>query len=204
MADNLTTTTTVSTVPNATVIATHDAGSAHYQKVKLVDGTADSTTVIPGTANGLQVVTAATVIDLTLSLDTDPYADGDVLAATQELASAVRASGTTGVIQSIGFIDDDDQGQALDIVILDSDVALGSENAAVSIADGDADNILGIVRVAAGDYIDLVGSQWAQPSFDPIVVKPVTGTSLYVAVISRGTGTYSASGITIRFGIVQD
>jgi len=204
MADNLTTTTTVSTVPNATVIATDDAGSAHYQKVKLVDGTADSTTVIPGTANGLQVVTAATVIDLTLSLDTDAYADGDVLAATQELASAVRASGTTGVIQSIGFIDDDDQGQALDIVILDSDVALGSENAAVSIADGDADNILGIVRVAAGDYIDLVGSQWAQPSFDPIVVKPVTGTSLYVAVISRGTGTYSASGITIRFGIVQD
>jgi len=55
MADNLTTTTTVATVPASTVIATDDAGSAHYQKVKLVDGTADSTTVIPGSATGLYV-----------------------------------------------------------------------------------------------------------------------------------------------------
>jgi len=57
MADNVTTqTSTLATVPGSTVIATDDAGSAHYQKVKLVDGTADSTTVIPGDANGLQVV----------------------------------------------------------------------------------------------------------------------------------------------------
>jgi hypothetical protein len=57
VADNLTTTTTVSTVPDATKIATDQgAGGEHYQKVKLVDGTADSTAVIPGDAtNGLDV-----------------------------------------------------------------------------------------------------------------------------------------------------
>ena len=38
MADNLTTTTTVSSVPNGTVIATDDVGGAHYQRVKLVSG----------------------------------------------------------------------------------------------------------------------------------------------------------------------
>jgi len=44
MADNLTTQTTVATVPSGGVIATDDAGGAHYQLVKLVDATADSTT----------------------------------------------------------------------------------------------------------------------------------------------------------------
>ena len=203
MADNLTTTTTVSTVPDATVIATDDAGSAHYQKVKLVDGTADSTTVIPGTANGLQVVTAATVIDLTLSLDTDAYADGDVLAAAQELALAVRASGSTGVIQSIVVIDQDDQAQALDIVISDSTITLGTENSAVSISDADAAKILGIVEVSTSDYVNLVNSQLATKTNLGIVIMP-DSASLYISAISRGTGTYSASGIVLRFGILTD
>ena len=203
MADNLTTTTTVSTVPDATVIATDDAGSAHYQKVKLVDGTADSTTVIPGTANGLQVVTAATVIDLTLSLDTDPYADGDSLAEAQELALAVRASGSTGVIQSIVVIDQDDQGQALDIVISDSTITLGTENSAVSISDADAAKILGIVEVSTSDYVNLVNSQLATKTNLGIVIMP-DSASLYISAISRGTGTYSASGIVLRFGILTD
>ena len=251
MADNLTTTTTVSTIPNATKISTdEDATNGHVQRVKLAvstDGSsahigANSTgifvqgsvaedaavagnpTLVGGrydaTARGLddgdvggmalditgsvQIKTFSTVTDLTLSLETTAYASGDVLAATQELTGAVRVSGGTGVIQSIGLIDDDDQGQALDIVIFDSNVALGTENAAVSIADGDADNILGIVEITGSDYIDLVNSQWAQINNVGIVVKPTTGTSLYVAAISRGTGTYTASGITLRLGIIQD
>ena len=204
MADNLTTTTTVSTVPNATVIATDDAGSAHYQKVKLVDGTADSTTVIPGTANGLQVVTAATVIDLTLSLDTDAYADGDVLAEAQELASAVRGATTTGVIQSIHVVDQDDQAQAFDIVISDATITLGTENSAVSISDADAAKILGIIEVTQADYFDLVNSQAATKRNLGVIIQPASGTSVYISAVSRGTGTYSASGIVLRFGILQD
>ncbi len=202
MVDNITIPTTGSgdATPD---VATDDVSGVHYQKMKLFDSTADSSTGL-STGDGLKVVTASTVIDLTLSLDTGAYADGDVLAATQELTNAVRASGGTGVIQSIGLIDDDDQGQALDIVILDSNVSIGTENAAVSIADGDADNILGIVQVTASDYIDLVNSQWAQAVFDAIVVSPASGTSLWIAAISRGTGTYTASGVTIRFGILLD
>ena len=185
-------------------VATEVVGGDHYQYVKLVDGTAASSAVIPGTSNGLQVVTASTVIDLTLSLSTSPaYADGDVLAAAQELASAVRASGGTGVIQSIQVVDHDDQAQALDIVISDSTITLGTENSAVSISDADADKILGIVPVVAGDYVDLVNSQYAIPEFQPIVIMPDT-TSLYISAISRGTGTYTASGIVLRIGILQD
>jgi hypothetical protein len=212
MADNLTTTTTLSSVPDGTVIATklatHSGDGSSIQVVQPVgvSGSEGSYTLTEIATNlGMLVETTATVVDLTLSLDTGgAYADGDVLAATQELASAVRASAGTGMIQSIGLIDDDDQGQALDIVVLDSNVSIGSENSAVSIADGDADKILGIVEVTGSDYVDLVNSQWAQVRNVGMVVQPATGTSLYIAAISRGTGTYTASGITLRIGILQD
>jgi hypothetical protein len=44
------------TAGSGTTIATDDCAGVHYQKVKLIDGTADSTAVIPGDAtNGLYV-----------------------------------------------------------------------------------------------------------------------------------------------------
>lgn len=46
MADNLTTGTTLATIPSGTVIATDDVSGVQFQKVKLIDGTADSATVI--------------------------------------------------------------------------------------------------------------------------------------------------------------
>jgi hypothetical protein len=185
-------------------VATETVGGDHYQYIKLVDGTAASSTVIPGTSNGLQVVTASTVIDLTLSLSTSPaYSDGDVLADAQELTNAVRASGGTGVIQSIQVIDQDDQGQALDIVISDSAITLGTENSAVSISDADAAKILGIVEVTGSDYVDLVNSQIASIKNIGLVIMP-DATGVFISAISRGTGTYTASGIVLRVGIIQD
>ena len=57
MADNLTTqSTSPATVPSSTQIATDDVAGVHFQRVKLVDGTADSSAGIPGDAtNGLDV-----------------------------------------------------------------------------------------------------------------------------------------------------
>ena len=101
-------------------------------------------------------------------------------------------------------MDKDDQGQALDIVISDATIALGTENAPVSISDADAAKILGIVEVAASDYVDLVNSKLAKLSNLGIEIQPNTGASLYISAISRGTGTYTASGIVLRIGIIQD
>lgn len=51
MADNV-----AITAGSGTTIATDDVAGAHYQKMKLYDGTADSTAAIPGDAtNGLDV-----------------------------------------------------------------------------------------------------------------------------------------------------
>jgi hypothetical protein len=141
--------------------------------------------------------------DVTLSLDTNIYADGDVLAATQVVSNAVRQDDAIGQLQSIVVIDEDDQGIAFDLVFLSANSSIGTENAAVSITDAAARDILGIVPVAAGDFKDLGGVRLATLTGLSVSLKPATGTNdVYVAAISRGAGTYSASGVKLRIGIV--
>ena len=151
-----------------------------------------------------QVSGHAAVLEVTLTLDTNIYADGDVLAATQAIADAFRATNGLAKLHSILVIDEDDQGQALDIYLLDGNVSFGTENAAVSVADADAAKILGRVVVAGADYYDLGGVQIASKGALDIMLKAASATaSLYIAVVSRGTGTYTASGIKLRIGVEQ-
>lgn len=144
-------------------------------------------------------------IKVALSLDTNAYVTGDVLADTQEVAGAMRVPMGTGVWQSLVVLDKDDNGIALDIVLLRSDVSIGTENVAVSVTDADADEILGTVEVAATDYVDLINSQLATKPNLGIVVSALAGeTSLWVAAIIRGAGTYTVNGITLLLGFLRD
>lgn len=145
------------------------------------------------------------VVGVTFSLDTSAYADGDVLADSQVLAACLRTDDGTGVLQTITLNDKDDQGIAMDIVILDANVSIGTENAAVSITDANADNILAVISVESTDWVDFVGCKVATIKNLSIPVSAVSGTDdLYVALVTRGTPTHTASGITARFGFLQD
>lgn len=144
-------------------------------------------------------------IDVTLSLDTNVYATGDVMADTQVVTNAMRANDATGILQSIQVLDEDDQGIAFDLVFLSANNALGTENSAVSISDLNARDILGVISVASADFIDIGNSRVATKTSVGMVVKPATGSrSLYVGAISRGSGTYSAAGVKLRLGFLQD
>lgn len=178
--------------------------SAGVRVPTLVD--ANGNVLLGAAENHIGEVGANSVVkEVTLTLDTAAYAAGDVLADTQEITTAMRVNGGTGVWQSLVVLDKDDQGQALDVVLLRTNVSIGTENAAVSITDANADEILGIVEVTAGNYVDLVNSQQVTKSNLGIVVDAAAGsTSLFVAAISRGTGTYTASGINLKLGFLRD
>ena len=96
MADNLTTqSTTPATVPASTQIATDDVSGVHFQKVKLVDGTADSTTGIPGDAsNGLDV-------DVTRVQGTVTVGDGGSSLTVDDGGGSLTVDGTVGVSGSV-------------------------------------------------------------------------------------------------------
>lgn len=139
------------------------------------------------------------------TLDTAIYASGDVLAVTQPITGAMREVDRTGILQSFMLIDEDDQGMALDVIFLDANVSIGTLNAAISIADVDARHILGIVSIATGDWNDVGASRIATKTNLGILVKPATGTQdIYVALVSKGTGTYTVNGIKGRFAFMQD
>lgn len=147
------------------------------------------------------------VVDVVLSTDTSIYADGDVLADTQLVNAVTRGVDKNGILRSIVVVDKDDQKIAMDLIFFSANVSLGTENAAPSISDTNAANILGRVNIATGDYVDLGGvSVGFKAISDGMLIKPVTATDdIYVAAITRGgTPTYTAAGLTLRLGFSQD
>lgn len=146
-------------------------------------------------------------IDVTLTLDTSIYASGDVLADTQPIAAAMRVNGGTGVLQSITVIDQDDQKAQIKLQLMSTSVSLGTENALPSITDTDALQLLGApIVIETTDYTDLGGVSVAGKDGIGRVVKAAAGsTSLFIAVVNgSGTPTYTAAGIKLRLGFLQD
>lgn len=144
------------------------------------------------------------ILSLTPVLDTDAYAAGDVLFVTTALTLA-PASGPAGEVKGrvvqVTLLDKDDQGATLDLVVLRSNVALGTINAAPSISDADAEAVVALVPVL--DWTDLGGCRVARAVFDPVEFT-VPGTALYLAAITRGTPTHTASGLVLQVAVQLD
>lgn len=143
----------------------------------------------------------ADVFDLTLSTPAEAVDDNDVLADTQEIVNVFMRPHALGLLKSIEVIDQDDQANEMDIVFLDSNVSLGTEDSAVSITDANAAHIIGIINVPAANYIDLIGSQVAFVKNIDLLLKGGASTSLFVGVITRGTPTHTASGLKLKIGM---
>lgn len=143
------------------------------------------------------------VFDLTLALDAgNIYASGDVLAIPVELANVGLVAGAGGVIIGVHAIDEDDQGQNFDVVFLNANQSLGTINLAVSITDAAARALLGYVEIDT--WKDLGGVREAQETNLGLGFEcAAASTSIWVGAISRGTGTYTASGIRLKIAVLQ-
>lgn len=194
MADNI-----AITAGSGTNVAADDIGSVFYQRIKVNHG-ADGSATDTSDAAPLPVRQPGDVFDLTFTLDTSAYADGDILADTQSIASVFLSTTGTRILESVTVLDEDDQGMGLDILFLDANNSLGTENAAPSISDANARSIIGRVSISSADFYDLGGCRFAQRAGIGLPLKGNASTTLYVAAISRGTGTYTASGIRIKLG----
>ena len=194
---------------SATVDAALPAGTNAIGKLAAnsgVDiGDVDVLSIAAGENHIGEFGSAGTLLEVTLSLDTSAYADGDVMADTQTVTSAFRVAAGRAILQSVTVIDEDDVGQTFDIIFLDTSNSLGTENAAPNISDANARTILGRVRVESSEYIDLGGVKIANKNGVGLFLKgAAASTSLYVGTIIRGAGTYTASGVRLRLGLLWD
>lgn len=132
------------------------------------------------------------------------YAAGDTLTDALELPGAGADGGRITVLDTVVLNDKDDQKQALDLVFLNANQTLGTKNDACAISDANADKIVGMVHVATTDYVDLGGASVVCLKNIGLEMKTATGeTSLWVAGVSQGTGTYTANGLTGKFTFVR-
>lgn len=142
---------------------------------------------------------------VTLSLETTALDAGDVAADTQVVSGALTKVNGTGKLQSLAVVDQDDNKAVLTVWFLKANSSMGTEDAAPSISDANALNILGYVDVVANDYKDLGGVSVAYFKGLNMPIQAASGTNdIYVAVVNgAGTPTYTAAGIKLILGIDQ-
>ena len=124
---------------------------------------------------------------------TTGYTAGDQVGPLITLANAARVSGGGGVITGVTLIDQGDVIGAYDVVFFDSSVSsLAGDNLAFSISDADALKVVGIVQLAGA--FDITNNRIAQ-AYNLAVPYVCSGsTSLYCALITRGTHTFFPAG----------
>jgi len=138
------------------------------------------------------------------TLDTSAYADGDVLFAATPLTDVALDFNSVVMLQSLNVVDISDQNAAFDLLFFSASVTLGTLNAGVSISDADTLLCVGRVQVGSSDYYDLGGADVASIGGIGRMMRTAhQSRDLWVAGVSRGTGTYAANGLQITFGFVR-
>lgn len=137
-------------------------------------------------------------------LNSDAYDSGDVLFDTTEVGCAAHFEGGVAGLNSITLLDKDDQKIAMTLVFFDANVSLGTKDSAPSISDTNAENVVGYLDIAAGDYKDLGGASVAVIRNVGLVMKAGAATrSLWVAAFTGGTPTHTTGGLILKLAFVQ-
>ena len=111
------------------------------------------------------------------------------------------------MVHSIGVLDDDDNGQAIDLVFMDTTGLLdaGDDGGIIDAADGVIpDAILGVVQITS--YFDGIAWQYGYKTNIGLVLKaPSSSKSIYVSAVNRGsTATWTAAGLRLQIGVIKD
>lgn len=142
--------------------------------------------VIKSSVGDLQCVEIVPVIQAAA------YAAGDLLGGKITLANLIGNGG--GAIEIVGVVvtDNAKQAAALDILFFDTDPAATTftENGAVDIDDADLLNAVGFIQVTS--YSQLNDNAIGRGEVTRPIHAILAGTSLYAAIVNRGTPTYAA------------
>ena len=146
------------------------------------------------------------IVSITPGTTTNACSDGEIIWDNEKLENLVGVKGGSCILQSVTLIDDDDHGGAIDLVFFNASSSLGTEGSAVSTADGAVpDAILGVVTVSS--YFDGVNWKVGTKNNIGLVIKAASDSrDIYVGAVNRSGGalTYTAAGLLLKVGVVQD
>ena len=143
-------------------------------------------------------------VTATPTLDTSAYASGDCLhTAVISFSNVASQSGGTGTITKLVVIDKDVQSAAGELWLFDTAVTPATANAAHAISDADAAHCVGVIPF--GPYYASSNNSVSVNGTTRLTFKAASGDStLYAIAVTRGTPTYTASGLTFSLIVYQD
>lgn len=184
---------------SAFTVATDEIAGVHFQKMKLIKSTADSTAATGIAGNPLTTggdAKRVRVVSAGLTTAAVPYAIGDQLGTIFTIAAAANAAGGTGIIRSLIILDKADVMTDARVWLFRASVTLATDNTAFAISDGDMESIVAVIVPTAA--IDAGGNrilQWLPPSGEGLGYDCVA-TSLFAAIETRTANN--------QFGAVTD
>lgn len=148
-------------------------------------------------SNGLLILTASLVVQAAA------YSANDLAADKIELANAVERAGGGGEIVATLLHDKAAQAVSYDLVFFNADPSATTftKNSALTVADADLAKICGVHQLTSN--IAFAASNITRgEAFRPLPFVLAGGTSLYAALITRGTPTFAAtSDVTLQVAV---
>lgn len=167
-----------------------------------VDGNVvDATAVYAVDSAGLQIAGRPWYVDYTPTVDTNALAAGDIFSDTAALTNVAPFTDTPFVFRHVQMIEKQDQNFSADMWFLNSNVSLGSLNAAPSLSDTNGEALQDFATIYTSEQRDLGGfKRWGKGFGAGIPLMPASGTrTLYVAlVVAEWTPTFAASSLKMR------
>jgi len=197
----------------AEVVATDEVnmggGLAHVQLMKLVSATDGGTErVAASTARGLHVDPRPLVVTLSdtsagLTTATTAYVLSDQLGTELEFASAVRATGGTGIITSAVLLDKANIVAGIDVFLFNATVTPASDNAANSFSDTDMAKCVGVLSLS-GSFNSAL-NRIVMASNVPVPFS-CAATSLFAHMVTRSDHTFfgAVGDLVLTLQIEQD
>jgi hypothetical protein len=134
------------------------------------------------------------------------YAANDVVGGLLTL-SPLRLAAGSGILQSLSIVDESNQKAELDFIFFDASPSSSTvaNDGPVTIHVNDTAKVLGMVRVAAGDYTTLNAKAFAMKSAVGLPIQVPAGQNIFVVAVTPGTPTYTAAtALKLAFGFLLD
>ena len=143
------------------------------------------------------------VISVTLTTDAETIGDNKLFSLAIEIPFATSENGGSGLIKSITILDQTTTAPAMDIVFSSDNTEI-TEDEGKAVGEDVADldsalvNMLGVVKIVAGDYTDLAdASLGSKSNIDLGIQSESDSKSIYASAINRSGGNYVASATTV-------
>jgi len=148
-----------------------------------------------------------TKITFTPTLDTDAYADGDLLFAANQLSNVFRQKGDSARLVSLVVTDLEKQSLPFDLIFLNANPTNTTQtlNAAADLHDTDLLTVAGTVKVVAADFSAFNDSSAAcKRGLNLLMHGASDSKDLWVLGVARDAPTHTASGLQITLEFEQD